>query len=158
MFGLAIACLAVFSLELTLRTFIFWLSRADYVRTEFKVTELHIGIEGDPMVWGTVAATGEELRLVRVPSELYEATTPNGPISTVISPEAAQGRVVPIWFARGHQSLFSSPRVQFVSEFETLPSALRVLGVAALSLRTLTLGLGCAWVGLRRIRASANGS
>jgi hypothetical protein len=132
-FGLILVCIALFALELAGRTLRFWLSRDDYIRTELKVTDLNS--EGDT-VFGIVAATGEEIHSNRVHA-------------------AARGKVVPIWFAQGHNSFFSSARVQYVSEFETLPSGTLVLGIAAVNLAILAVGAWCVVFGIRRANARA---
>jgi hypothetical protein len=136
--GLLLICIAVLNFELTGRTILFWLSRDDYIRTDLKVTELSPGRHA--MVFGIVAATGEEFHSRIVPAELIELDSPSDPTGTLMKPERAKGKVVPIWFAQDHNSFFSSRRVQYVSEFPTLPSGTLVLGTAAVNLSIFAIG------------------
>lgn len=156
MFGLLLVCIALLTAELTGRTMLFWLARDDYIRTEVTVTNVLIDSELEVAVWGIVAATGEEVRLPSVPTELHVYDSPSDPTGELIEPSAARGTVIPIWFADDHTSLFSSARVHFVSEYDTLPSGWLVLGTAAVNLAVLALGVWCTAYGFRRAMRTTN--
>lgn len=153
-FGLIVVCLAVFTLNVSIRTLAFWLSRDDYVRTELKIKSID-SLSDEATVYGFVVATGEQVHVPRVPSELYEYDSPNDITGTLMTSEKARGRLVPIWFAENHTSSFSSARVHFVSEFKTPPSGRFMLGIAAVNLAMFAVGAGSTWAGIRY--ASQNG-
>src|SRR5689334_6750059 len=127
--GLVLACISVFGLTLTGRTFVFCLTRGDYIRTELEVTEIGHG-DGSAAVFGVVAATGEEIRCHRVPEELKGLFSRDDPNSTAMTFEKVRGKVVPIWYARNHRSFLAGDPVQFVSEFPTRPGTGLAFGIA----------------------------
>ncbi len=149
--GLIVVCLAVFTLDFTIRTLAFWLSRDDYVRTELEIKSID-SLGDNATVYGVVVATGEEVHVPRTPSELYEFDSPSDVTGTLMSSEKARGRLVPIWFAEDHDSSFESARVHFVSEFETPPSHSFVLGLAAMNLALFAVGVASVWAGIRLSR------
>jgi len=152
-FGLIVACFAIFLLELTGRTLFFWLFRDDYIRTELKVTSISPGWEEQTIVSGIVAATGEKVHLHRIPTELVHFDSPSDPTGTVMDHMAVRGKVIPIWFAEDHDSFFSSARVHYVSEFKTMPSGKLVLGIATVNLAILAAAVWYVVVGIRRYNA-----
>ena len=140
--GLIIICFAVLVLGLTSRTSFFWLSRDDYIRTELTVTDLDPGTEdSDATLSGTVTATGKEIHTHHIPQELFEFDSPNDPIGTHMDAEKARGKRIPIWFAEDHQSFFSSARIQYVSEYDSLPDFKLVLKTAAVGLALFVAGI-----------------
>src|SRR4051794_31472402 len=82
--GLVLAVLALFLGGLTSRVVLLWLQRGDYIRTELNVTEIAHG--DGAVVYGIVAATGEEVHCTRMPAELREfvASDPNSTVTTFV--------------------------------------------------------------------------
>jgi hypothetical protein len=108
------------------------------------------------VVLGAVAATGEEIRGNRAPTELRDFVSKSVPNGTVMTFEKVRGKAVPIWYARDHKSFFTSEAVQYISEFPTLPSATLVLGIAAVNLAIFAAGVGLTDFGVRRSNALAD--
>jgi hypothetical protein len=153
-FGLILVCIALFTLNLTGRARLFWLSRDDYIRTELEVTDLSPGTgHSKSMVVGIVTATGEEIHSRHVPTELVEFDSPSDPTGTLMKPETARGKRIPSWFAQDHNSLINSARVHYVSEFGTLPSGTLILGTAAVNLAIFAAGASFVAIGIRRANA-----
>lgn len=151
--GLVVLPVSLLVLDLTLRITSFWLSRDDYVRTELEVTDVDVGVDSEGM-FGIVAATGEEIRVGRLPLELYEHDSPSDPIGTRMTPEQAKGKKIPIWYAAGHTSFWDSPAVQFVSEYPERPDGSTMAGPLCITLAMAGIGAGLVWWGLRPFRHS----
>lgn len=146
--GLIVSALSLLVMDLAGRTFSFWLTQQDYVRTELNVTSVDQGPDADGM-FGIVAATGEEIRVPRIPSELFEYDSPSDPTGTRMPPEKAKGKQIAIWYAESHTSIWTSPRVQFVSEYPQPPDEREVLFVSVIAVGMLGLGVGAAVWGFR---------
>ena len=140
--GLLLVCIALFVSNLTVRTLLFWHSKADYVRTELEVTGYSPAFR-DPLLLGKVRSTGEEVHYSVFPSELFKYDSSSDATGSLISADEARGKLIPIWFAKDHGSFFTAARIYYVSEFETPPSGIFVLKLSAVNLAILLAG---AWL------------
>lgn len=152
--GLLILAVSWLVLDMTARTFAFWLSQGDYVRTELEITHLDSGPQAKSLS-GIVAVTGQEVRVQRIPPELIEFDA-SGTSGTRMSPAKAKGLRVPIWYAESHTSFLQSPPVQYLSEYPQPPTNAEMLTQGAITLTMLTLGLGCAIWGFRTRQPEAS--
>ncbi len=74
------------------------------------------------MVFGTIAATGEEIHTSILPTELFRHDTPDAVVGHLRSRDEALGMHIQVWYCPRRHSLFGDPRVMYVSEYGTLPS------------------------------------
>ena len=142
--GLVILVIALFTSNLTIRTLVFWWYASDYVRTELVVTEFSPHGK-NPLVFGTIAATGEEIHTSILPTELFRHDTPDAVVGHLRSRDEALGMHIQVWYCPRRHSLFGDPRVMYVSEYGALPSTREAL---------VTLGINVAigWLGVFNVR------
>ena len=154
--GLVILVIALFTSNLTIRTLVFWWYAGDYVRTELVVTEFSPHGD-DPLVFGTIVATGEEIHTSILPTELFRHDTPDAVVGHLRSRDEALGLHIPVWYCPRRHSLFGDPRVMYVSEYGTLPSTRLALTTAGINLAIGGLGVFCLRRGLRIGREAQRG-
>jgi hypothetical protein len=147
--GLVVLTLAAFTLNLTLRTLTFWWYQADLVRTDFVVTDLS-DRRRDPLLFGTVTATGEDIHTALLPTELFAYDTPSDATGRLRSDAKIRGLRIPMWYQSGRHSMVGSPSIYWVSEYGTLPSAGLALGTLAVNAAMAGVGVACVRRALRR--------
>lgn len=151
--GLVVLVLACIVLDLSLRTLVHgWLAE-EYVRTELVVVDVG-DRANEPVLFATVAATGEEIHTRRLPTEVWAYDSPRDATGTLLPTEELRGRRIPVWWSSRDGWLFSDLRLAFVSEYgPTLPSARLALGIAAGNLVLAALGAALVRRGLRSRRS-----
>ena len=152
--GLVILVLAAFVANLTLRTWFFWWYQDDYVRTELVVTELSIQ-GGEPMLFGIVAATGDEVHTSITPTEIFRYDSPSDATGDLKRSDEVRGMHIPMWYVGAEQSIVGTPSIYWVSEYGTLPSTRLALTTAAINLAIAALGAWCIRAGLRTRRPAS---
>ncbi len=151
--GLLVVIVALFTLNLTIRTLTLWWHQGDYVRTELEVTGL--SPSRSPLLFGIVAATGEEIHTSILPTEIFTYDSPSDATGTLKRSADIEGLRIPVWYCPRRHSIFGNPHVYYVSEYGTLPTARTALGVVAINLAIALLGA----LGIRqglRTRAAAD--
>lgn len=146
--GLVILVLALFTLNLTSRTLFFWWYQADLVRTELVITDLS-DRQYDPLLFGTVAATGEEVHTSIFPTEIFQYDSPRDATGTLKRPDQVRGLHIPIWYGSARDSLVGTPTIYYVSEYGTPPSTRLALLTTAINAAIGWLGVLCIRWGLR---------
>jgi len=137
--GLFLICIAAFTFNLTAQCAMLWLTRADYIRTELEIESLSY-VTGEALLVGRIMATGEEVHNYHVPHELY-VPRPSGSGFELMKAEEAKGKRVPIWYAAEHDSLFTSAKIQYRSEYPKLPTFQNVFNVAAVNFAIFLFGV-----------------
>lgn len=152
--GLVTVVLALFAANLTIRTLVLWWFRDDYVRTELVVTEVG-DRQHDPILFATVAATGEEIHTRTLPTELYTYDSPRDATGTLASDERLRGMRIPIWWCDRHWRVMSDTRLAYVSEYGPgLPSTRLALVTTAVNAAIAGLGVLAIRRGLRSRRSA----
>ena len=136
--GLFLICIALFLGTLTYRVVALWITKDDYVKGELRVTAIDHG--PDSSFFGVIVATGEEFHSTQIPTELYEYDSPSDPSGTLTTNAKAEGKIIPIWLALRDHSFFHPGKIQYMSEFDTLPDGQLVANFLTVNLTILLLG------------------
>lgn len=150
--GLVTIVMALFVSNLTIRTLALWWFRDDYVRTELVVTEVG-DRQHDPILFGTVAATGAEIQTRTLPTELYGYDSPSDATGALKPESELRGMRIPIWWCDRHRRVMSDTRLAYVSEYgPELPSTRLALVTTAVNAAIAALGVLAIRRGLRSRR------